>query len=529
MKLRSFGLGVCLVVALLGCLFLLRIFLFQAHWSPLERATSFGDVQALEKILKADPSMANKRIRGTDTPLNLAVRCQHPKETVDLLVKYGADINAPGWPFDTTPLQSAAWSGKTEAVKALLAHKPDVNAMHGGDGSTALNYAMVADNKEIFSLLLAAGADINHGRSALAQCMIYAESARPDWAEFLLSHGADPNRKGTSADRFPPLIQAVLSGSTNHVAALLRYHADQSVMYENGADHFTPLALALDEGHLDVALVIGRANLQARTNSASLAAYQGASGPLRTLLAAAPTAVSERDELGFTPLHWAAVEGRRDSVELLLVAGADPMAADKVGYHPLEWAAHAGHLDLVQLLVTKTAGQEQGGKCLNLPLALAVKKGNLDLAQFLLSAGADANAEYSIGRYHSTPLQTAVLDQSSSMVELLLSHGADVPPTAAREGTLLHLWVYGSGAPRIADLLLSRHIDVNAKDGQGETPLHLAARYGQKPAVEWLLKHGADARARNLRGQTPVELLKVRRGVIRRKDIADLLQSAGNQ
>ena len=479
--------------------------------------------------MKADPPLANKRIRNTDTPLNLAVRCQRPKEAIDLLVKYGANINTPGWPFDTTPLQSAAWSGKTDAVKALLAHKPDVNAMHGDDGSTALNYALVADNKEIFSLLLAAGADINRGRSALAECMIYAESARPDWTEFLLSHGADPNRKGTSADRFPPLIQAVLSGSTNRVAALLRYHADQSVMYENGADHFTPLALALDEGHLDVVLVIGRANLQARTNSASLAAYQGASKSLRALLAAAPNAVSEWDELGFTPLHWAAVEGQRDSVELLLATGADPLATDKIGYHPLEWAAHAGHLDLVQLLVSKTVDQEQHGKRLILPMALAVKRGNLNVAQFLLTTGADANAEYSIGRYHSTPLQTAVLDQSSAMIELLLSHGADVPPTAAREGTLLHLWVYGGGAPRIADLLLSRHMDVNANDGQGETPLHLAVRYGQKPAVEWLLKHGADAKAKNLRGQTPVELLKVRRGVIRHKDIADLLQSGGNR
>jgi ankyrin repeat protein len=529
MKLHSLGRIICSVVAVFGCLFLLRILLFQAHWSALERSISSSDRQGLEKILKANPSLANKRIRNTDTPLNLAVRCQRPKETIDLLVKYGANINAPGWPFDTTPLQSAAWSGKTDAVKALLAHKPDVNAMHGDDGSTALNYALVADNKEIFCLLLAAGADINHGRSALAGCMVYAESARPDWTEFLLSHGADPNRKGTSADRFPPLIQAVLSGSTNRVAALLRYRADQSVIYENGADHFTPLALALDQGHLDVALVIGRANLQARTNSASLAAYQGASESLRTLLATSPNAVSERDELGFTPLHWAAVEGRRESVELLLAAGAEPKATDKVGYHPLVWAAQAGHLDLVQLLVTKSAGQEQHAKHLNLPLALAVKKGNFDVALFLLNAGADANAGYSIGRFRSTPLQTAVLDQSTSLVELLLSHGADVPPMAAPEGTLVHLWVYGGGAPRIADLLLSLHIDVNAKDGQGETPLHLAVRYGQKPAVEWLLKHGADVNARNLRAQTPVELLKVRRGVIRHKDIADLLQNAGNR
>jgi len=88
----------------------------------------------------------------------------------------------------------------------------------------------------------------------------------------------------------------------------------------------------------------------------------------------------------------------------------------------------------------------------------------------------------------------------------------------------LGLWWRG---PRIADLLLSRHIDVNAKDGQPETPLYLAVRYGQKPAVEWLLKHGADAKVRTLRGEAPADLLKARRGVTRHKDIADLLQSAG--
>src|ERR1019366_259875 len=89
------------VLVVFGFLFLLRIVLFQGHWSPLERSISTGDHQGLERILKADPSLANKRIRNTDTPLNLAMRCQHPKETIDLLVKFGADVNAPGWPFDT--------------------------------------------------------------------------------------------------------------------------------------------------------------------------------------------------------------------------------------------------------------------------------------------------------------------------------------------------------------------------------------------------------------------------------------------
>jgi hypothetical protein len=141
--------------------------------SGLGRAMDHGDIQALEKILKSNPSLANKKIRNNDTPLNMAIRYQHPKEIIELLLKYGADINAKGWPFEMTPLQAAASEGKTEAVKALLAHHPDVNATNDdskngtGDGSTALNCAFTADNKEIFNLLLDVGADINHGRSAL--------------------------------------------------------------------------------------------------------------------------------------------------------------------------------------------------------------------------------------------------------------------------------------------------------------------------------------------------------------------------
>jgi len=97
---------------------------------PLELAMDHGDVQAFEKILKLNPSLANKKTWAKSTPLNEVIGYPHPKEFIDLLVKYGADVNAPGWPFDETPLQAAAGEGKVEAVKALLAHHPDVNALH---------------------------------------------------------------------------------------------------------------------------------------------------------------------------------------------------------------------------------------------------------------------------------------------------------------------------------------------------------------------------------------------------------------
>jgi ankyrin repeat protein len=517
-----------------GVLLFILLFLFRGHhlmstWSSFEKALIFGDVQTLEKELKSNPSLANKRLRANNTPLNEAIGCQHPKETIELLLKYGADINARGWPFDTTPLQAAAWAGKTEAVKALLAHKLDVNATNG-DGDTALNYALVADNKEIFNLLLAAGADINHGRSALSECMVYAESCRLGWAEFLLSKGADPNRIGTSADRFLPLIQATLSGATNNVAALLRYHADPTVRYINGSDNFSPLGLALDEGYLDVALIIADASLQTRTNSVSLAAAKGELDLLRESLEKKSIAIGEKDELGFTPLHWAAEAGRMDAAELLLSSGADPNATDKIKYHPLEWAAYMGHEPLVELLAAKTQDNNQHGERLNTPLVLTAQKGHLEVVQFLLKNGADINAVNPFDRYHYSPLHFAVSSGSREMVELLLANGANVTAVNAAHQVPLHLWALSAGDPQIADLLLSKHADVNAKDQKGETPLHLAVRDGQKQAVQWLLDHKADVNAVNGNGKTPLSLLKWKnrgREIEKRKDIADLLRKYG--
>lgn len=47
---------------------------------------------------------------------------------------------------------------------------------------------------------------------------------------------------------------------------------------------------------------------------------------------------------------------------------------------------------------------------------------------------------------------------------------------------------------------------VHARSGDGSTPLHLAARFDQRDAVELLLEHGADASARDGAGRTPEEL-----------------------
>jgi len=57
-----------------------------------------------------------------------------------------------------------------------------------------------------------------------------------------------------------------------------------------------------------------------------------------------------RQGTGWTPLHWAALEGHKGMAELLLANKADVNAKDNKGYTPLYYAADKGHKDVVDLL-----------------------------------------------------------------------------------------------------------------------------------------------------------------------------------
>jgi ankyrin repeat protein len=525
---------------------------------PLERAILAGDTNAIEAILKSDRALASKPFRGRQTPLALAVICNNPKPAIDLLIAYGADINARGDPFNTTPLQNAAWAGKLESVKALLAHHPDVNAANDnaqsgtGDGSTALNFALVGNNKEIFSLLIEAGADLNRGRSVLAQCMGYA-SGRDSWAEYILSKGADPNRFSPKADRFPPVIQAVLSGNTNYIGALIRHGVDLRARYLNGADNYSPLELAMNNDRLDIARMLQNYVLEEQSNTANFAAAHGDLNALRDLLQRNPEKLEEQDELGFTPLVWAAQAGQEPAAELLLSLGANPNAKNKGGRCPIDWAATAGHLPLVRLLAANSTN-------LNLTLFLAIQQQQVEVARFLLEHGANPNIHYPAGngtmplhlvarqgnvaaarllmehgaqingleQNNSTPLEYAVLESSKEMIDLLFANGATVPKHSNSWSIFQH-WALGAGDTNVANVLLSHGADVKAKDYSGQTPLHFAAQQGQIQAVDWLLRNGASVNARNQNGKTPLGLLYQRRGRITRPDVAELLRKNGGR
>ncbi len=187
-------------------------------------------------------------------------------------------------------------------------------------------------------------------------------------------------------------------------------------------------------------------------------------------------------------LEEAVVSGDVEGVRLLISQGADVNARSEGNYRtPLHWAAMEGHRDIVELLLAHDAGVNTGRIT---ALHYAAKKGHKEIAELLIANGADVNAK---NREGQTPVDVAVVRNRSDLVKLLIEKGADISlHTAARLGDLA-----------IVKSLIEEMADINAKDTSGQTSLHYAAEYGRKDIAELLIANGANVNAKDKDGNTP--------------------------
>ena len=97
-----------------------------------------------------------------------------------------------------------------------------------------------------------------------------------------------------------------------------------------------------------------------------------------------------------TPLHWAAYAGSKKGIEILLREKAEVNATDQLGRTPLFYAAHNAKDASVSLLLQAGATQDsdQDGRS---PIHCAVSNGNMTVLQYLLQYPHQINAVTSEG------------------------------------------------------------------------------------------------------------------------------------
>ncbi|WP_265023033.1 ankyrin repeat domain-containing protein [Wolbachia endosymbiont (group B) of Ischnura elegans] len=103
---------------------------------------------------------------------------------------------------------------------------------------------------------------------------------------------------------------------------------------------------------------------------------------------------AKEENHGWTPLHFAAQENKKDIAELLIARNATVDARNYRGWTPLHEAASKGKLDVAKLFVKERANVNARNNKGWTPLHEAAKKGNSDIVDFLIKTnGTDIEAQ----------------------------------------------------------------------------------------------------------------------------------------
>lgn len=204
------------------------------------------------------------------------------------------------------------------------------------------------------------------------------------------------------------------------------------------------------------------------------------------LEARAPFAVPDDDNQH--PFHYACREGNLDIAKQLLGKDVDINLPGSYGGTPLDQACWNGRVDIVKLLLDHEANTQvtdEGGWT---PLRSATEQGHEAIVELLLQKD-KSNINICEEVYNRSPLKSAIYDNYSGIVELLVRAGADLDHPDDLGYTPL-LIAHECDFERI-DLLLGEYSRRNLHDTQGCDALHLASTWGYARIVNNLIQDGA--------------------------------------
>lgn len=202
---------------------------------------------------------------------------------------------------------------------------------------------------------------------------------------------------------------------------------------------------------------------------------------------------------------WLIAIGKRDTRALAVALDrqGDVDRSGDDGKTALMVAAGAGDLGLLERLIAAGADVNRRNRGAGTALMFAAQYGETACAERLIAAGADVNL---IGAKGFTALMIAVLKGRQSIMELLLSAGADPNLVDMHGWTPLQRAVATQRLDLVRQLLAHNEINVDHRNSDGVTALHLAAAGGQLESVQALLQRGADRKLHDARGNTALSL-----------------------
>lgn len=288
------------------------------------------------------------------TALHLATSKGHV-DIMKLLISAGVPIEASDT-TEATALSYAAAAGQVEAVKVLLAENANP-VTRDQEGKTALHLAASEGHISVVNLLVSSRVPINALDNERGTPLLRAARAGHLLAaKALLDEKADATAPDSSGNT--PLHHAASKGDFRMARLLL---PDAPINARN-RDGETPLHAAARAGSRGVVrlLCFFGEDVHAKTHEKATALHCAAkswrdedtparSQTIRHLLYEG-VPVNAVDAIGRTALHYAAVSGVENVIDILIAHGANANAIDAYGHSPLSGAVLRQNLSIVEKL-----------------------------------------------------------------------------------------------------------------------------------------------------------------------------------
>lgn len=330
------------------------------------------------------------------------------------LLEAGADPEESSDQSSDFPLKVAAERGFVEILPLLVAAGAEVDRP-GYNGTTPLAAACLRGHLQNVKTLLHVGAELERGDDFGYTPLFWAVvGGHLELVRYLVAQGASFLRAGQRGDT--PLYRAVSSCSHPQSPEILAFFLEQGADPNHRGPHGTSLlmAAALD-GRLESVDVLLKAGADMR-------------------------ACTDRGEQIMHLLCRSSKE-HPAVVERLLRAGAELNRPDAEGCGILQRAAQRGLLATVQLLLQAGLSPEHSPASKFPPaLLMAIRANHPAVAEALLQAGAepeaDSKSDFGAAGQETTPLMEALARRQYELARDLIARGASLQ-ARDRYGTVL--------------------------------------------------------------------------------------------
>ncbi|WP_299365669.1 ankyrin repeat domain-containing protein [Winogradskyella sp.] len=400
-----------------------------------------------------------------------------------------------------------------ETVKYLLSKEGNGVNKLTHDGRTYIFWAAYKNNLEMMQYLVDRGAktDIidSHGYSLLNFVAVTGQTNTKLY-DFIFDHGPDAfkelNHDGANA--------LLLVAPFLEDFWLINYFTSKGIDLKstdnNGNGIFYYAAKGGNIKFLDLLIEKGlpHKNLNTKGGNAMVSASQGTRGKKNTLetykyLQSKGIAVNIVGDNGKSPLHNVAYDSEDlELFKFFIDNGVDVNHQDDDGNSPFMNATGQNTLEVITYLLQYVKDVNAINKNGRAALTMAVSRNDVEVVNFLLEKGADISIIDEEGNSLVYDLLNSYRSNDTeafdAKLKLLTNAGLDMSRTQGHGKTLYHLAVEKNNLDLLKRVYDEFKIDdINAKNNDGLTPLHVAAMKAKNQEIlKFLISIGADKTAK---------------------------------